>query len=59
MLRFMGSQRVGHDWATELEADLYPRLDQEWGFGVAQGKDLELRHFPKAKTAWPTALEQG
>ena len=30
MLRFMGSQRVGHDWATELNwifLDLYSKLD--------------------------------
>ena len=32
MLRSMGSQRIGHDWATELE--------KEWGFlGSLAGKE--------------------
>lgn len=42
----------------QLEAGLYAHLGQEWGCGVAQGKELELRHFGEARTVWPAASEQ-
>ena len=32
MLWFMGSQRVGHDWATELSLTEYTQEESEWLF---------------------------
>ena len=46
MLRFMGSQRVGHDWATELNwlhTDILGRVDQRRGEG--QGLNLSSVSF--------------
>ena len=43
----------------QLEAGLFAHLGQESGFGVAQGEELELRHFPKARTMGPATSEQG
>ena len=37
VLRFMGSQRVRHDWATELNWRTLQGMDQK-----AEGKDVEL-----------------
>ena len=31
VLRFMGSQRVGHDWATELNWTIIHRMDKQQG----------------------------
>lgn len=32
---------------------------EKGGFGLAQGKELEPRHFHEARTAWSAASEQG
>ena len=48
MLRFMGSQRVGHDWATELNwTDTFL-----WAFLVAQ----TVKNLPAVKEIWVQSL---
>ena len=45
VLRFMGSQRVGHDWATELNWTMYQTLF--WNLGE-QWKKICKNSFPHA-----------
>ena len=50
MLRFMGSQRVGHDWATELNWRLFPKF-LSWSAHV-YWKKLNHLTTPSWKGDW-------
>ena len=58
VLRFMGSQRVGHDWATELNwVQLGKEINTEYTLEGLLLK-LKLQYFSYLKTWRPNSLEK-
>ena len=59
VLRFMGSQRVGHNWATELSWTDWITLQYCIGFAIHQHESVLLRlcssNFTKIKRAYAAA----
>ena len=44
VLQFMGSQRVGHDWATELKQIKFPKRRTSLSFHQQKNRDLFLTY---------------
>ena len=48
VLRFMGPQRVGHDWETELKGQNYAPLNQQYKtrlFNIVQREQFDISYF--------------
>ena len=54
VLRFMGLQRVGHDWVTELNSGILPSHRKEWNDAICNNMD-STRDCP---TQWSESERQ-